>query len=140
MKRYLFFGMSIFLCFFSTLSAEGSLEAKPCLQCGIYTSAGSNPGTDKITYHGKVLISANGPTYQLIWKIGRSQVQMGIGIFQNQILSVSFYDKSGRATGVVSYHLAAPGQLEGMWANFGLPSFGKEWLILDEDASLDEFS
>ncbi len=130
MKSYSLKMSFLLVCLFSCLYANSSSEAPiTSLLTGVYVLEGSNPGSETINYHGKVEIRECGSNYRLTWSIGNSQVQTGIGILKDHILSVAYYDFSGNGgTGVVSFCLTDPQKLEGSWAGYGTPLFGKERL------------
>jgi hypothetical protein len=117
-------GFVIFLSVFQLLHANLSLTP------GIYKLEGKNPGSEKVNYRGEVEIVSNGSNYELTWTIGSHQAQTGIGILQNDILSVAYYDLTGKGTGVGSYQLIAPDQMNGYWTGYGSKTFGEESLIL----------
>lgn len=129
MKKNLLKPIFLLLCLFSFLHANAFQQSPPSLLCGVYQLEGSNPNSKKINYRGEVEIHNNGSNYILTWKIGKSQIQKGIGILKDHILSVAYYDLTGRGKGVVSYCLIGPGLLEGSWAGYASTSFGREWLI-----------
>lgn len=112
----------------SLLYADPSQQPFSPLVPGVYQLEGSNPGSERINYVGEVEIRSHGSNYTLTWKIGNSQTQTGIGILKDHVLSVAYYDLSGRGSGVVSFRLISPNQLEGSWAGYGTTSFGREWL------------
>ena len=128
MKKNSVTAIFLLLCLFSFLHADASQQPFPSLLSGVYLLEGSNPNSEKINYRGEVEIQSNGSNYILTWKIGNSQTQTGIGILKDHILSVAYYDLSGRGSGVVSFCLIGPDKLEGSWAGYGTTSFGKEWL------------
>lgn len=131
-KRLMFTCMIFFLSSNSLFANEENIFPKSSFQLltGVYSLEGSNPHSDHINYRGEVEIQKRGSNYMLIWKIGRQQTQVGIGILKDHILSVAFYDLSGNGTGAVSYFLIEPGKLEGSWAIYGSENFGKEYLTL----------
>ena len=112
------------------LSVFQLLYANFPLTPGIYQLEGKNPGSDQVNYRGEVQIVSNGSNYELTWTIGHHQAQTGIGILQHDVLSVAFYDLTGRGSGVVSYELIAPNQLKGFWAGYGSTISGEESLSL----------
>ena len=112
------------------LSVFQLLHANFSLTPGIYQLEGKNPGSDKVNYRGEVRIVPNGSNYELTWTIGYHQAQIGIGILQNDILSVAYYDLTGRGSGVISYQLIAPNQLKGFWTGYGSTISGEESLSL----------
>jgi hypothetical protein len=124
MKKVLFFAICSFFSLMANDQALSILE-------GIYTLEGCNPGSNKIVYHGEVVIESYGDNYLLTWKIGSKQIQTGIGILQNNVLSVSFLDLGGKGAGVVSYLIKEEGKLEGKWAVYGSCNYGIEYLKFD---------
>ena len=130
MRKYFFRMLFLFLCSFSLLSAysPNSSQNAPYLYTGVYTMVGSNPGSERINYEGNVIIDAYGANYIVTWIINNRQTQVGIGILNDHILSVAFYD--GKNTGVVSFSLTSPGELEGTWAEYNSGTYGREWLTL----------
>lgn len=85
---------------------------------GEYSCRGSNPGGG--TYFGKVAITKTGQTYRIQWKIGRNQVDAGVGIREGNVLAVCFAGEGG--AGVVAYKIEkgedGP-RLVGRWAGLG---------------------
>ena len=82
---------------------------------GVYKLTGTNQGTTAGTYFGTVSIEKAGDLYNLTWNIGITQSQSGIAILENDVLSVSYADNSGRDSGVVSYRVKSETELEGKW-------------------------
>lgn len=105
-------------------------QTTPSLVVGTYTLQGSNPDSSTIDYKGEVDISSHGSNYMLAWRIGNSQIQTGIGILKDRVLSVAYFDHNGQGAGVVSFYLTDAGKLEGTWAGYGSSLCGKESLIL----------
>jgi len=132
-KKFMFMCMIFFLSsrLLSANEADISRKISFELLTGVYSLKGSNPNSDRINYRGEVEIQKHGSNYMLIWKIGRQQTQVGIGILNDHVLSVAFYDLSGNATGAVSYSLIEDGKLEGLWAIFGSETYGKEYLTFN---------
>ena len=122
--------LSVMVLRFSTQAAgKPSSPRTISLRPGVYSLEGYNGMQDAKPYLGVVTIVQTGETYQLQWKVGRVQTQKGIGLLENGILSVGYYDLSGRDFGVVSYRLVQNGRLEGKWAPMGVRSYGTELLI-----------
>lgn len=136
MKKYLL--IFLFVCGFlfnNGVSAGTYMES--VIPTGTYQLLGSNPSSDTIDYRGQVIIEPSGPNYLLTWKIGRNQVQTGIAILRDHVLSVAYYDHGHRAFGVVSFVVTDYGRLEGEWAAYGASPNGKEWLIF-ENSSIEK--
>ena len=101
------------------------------VRTGVYDLVGSAPGADTGEfYRGTVFIREYNGTYDLRWEIG-DQVQSGIGLVDNGVLSVSYMDTTGNTindVGIVSYRITPEG-LEGIWiSQFGGGAIGYEWL------------
>ncbi|MEM8628661.1 MAG: hypothetical protein AAGF04_01090 [Chlamydiota bacterium] len=115
-KRFIpFFLAMLFLG--SSLSAFSFFERSyPDIE-GSYLLVGKSKRSAS-SYRGIVEINRVGDNYSLIWKIGTSTTQAGIGIFQGDILSVAFYDLNDpEFTGVASFRLTDEGNFEGPWAS-----------------------
>ncbi len=97
------------------------------LRTGTYALYGTNPDSTS-HYQGEVTISPQGSNYHLVWTIGRSQAQTGVGILSGNILSVAYADNSGRDFGAVSFEIAADGHLEGRWSSMNGTTCGHESL------------
>jgi len=69
---------------------------------GEYTCLGKNK--DGGTYKGTVKIAKKGDTYVLKWTIGNNDEQAGIGLVENNLLSVAYYG-AGNFTGIVVYKI-----------------------------------
>lgn len=97
---------------------------------GSYELTGFNgAGAEEPSYKGYVFISRTGETYALTWKIGERQTQRGVAILSGDVLSVGYFDESGRDAGVVSYRLVKNGVLDGLWAPLGSKGCGRERLV-----------
>ncbi len=101
----------------------------PRLWTGTYQLSGGNTKYGSSGYHGEVTIQPQGDNYRVVWRIGSSQTQVGVGILDRDILSVAYCDSSNNAWGVVSFRLIADGELEGRWASFQGTSQQPEYLI-----------
>lgn len=98
---------------------------------GAYDLVGSSPGaTAGEFYQGTVFIRGYNGIYDLTWQIG-DQIQSGVGVANNGVLSVSYVDTSGEIIndiGVVSYRITSDG-LSGIWVSqFGGGAIGWESL------------
>jgi hypothetical protein len=86
------------------------------LQTGTYDLSGGN--TSWSGYRGEVVIAPQGENYSVVWRVGTKQAQIGIGILQDDILSVAFTDLSNNSFwGVASYRVRPFGSLEGVWTS-----------------------
>jgi len=100
------------------------------VQEGVYSLTGSDP-SGMSSYSGTVEIRhrvAN--VYDLMWRIGGSQEQSGVGIFHDGVLSVGYYDESGgtlQDVGAVSF-VVRGGVLEGEWSSLQGGTTGAEKL------------
>ncbi len=82
------------------------------------------------SYRGEVFIAKTGEVYKLEWSIG-GQVQRGVGILEDNILSVGYVDLTGgdiQDAGVVSYRVVKEGKLEGKWSSILAQETGREIL------------
>jgi len=111
-----------------------SVAVGPVLKTGIYKLEGYNSSlASNPSYEGEVEISKNGERYELVWIIGQ-QDQRGVGLLENNILSVGYTDITGgdiQDTGVVSYRVVNPGKLEGKWNSVLGTGTGREVLTWD---------
>ncbi len=99
------------------------------LKTGTYELSGGNSNWGG-AYHGEVVIAPQGDSYSLIWKIGNKQAQVGVGILQDDILSVAFTDLSNPSLwGVASYRVGPWGELEGRWSSYTDPGQKPEHLV-----------
>lgn len=88
------------------------------LKTGTYDLVGGNSDWGN-SYHGEVVIAPQGDVYKVIWRVGSNQTQVGVGILQDDVLSVAFTDLAKNTFwGVVSYRVGPWGELEGRWANY----------------------
>ena len=107
------------------LAAPTALQAAEEIDIsGEYFCRGSNPGGG--SYSGKVAITKTDQTYKIQWKIGTGQGHVGIGIREDNVLSVCFVGSGGAEgiamVGVVSYKIQKDKdgpRLVGRWAAFG---------------------
>ena len=103
------------------------------LKPGTYNLSGGNSFWGS-SYEGEVVICPNGENYRVIWKIGTSQTQVGVGVLQGDILSVAFTDLSKPSFwGVISYRVKPFGELEGKWASYESHSQKAEYLVWKND-------
>jgi hypothetical protein len=116
------------LCVASGFCAVNSY-AYPPLRIGTYQLSGGNSKWDGGGYQGEVTIYPQGENYRVVWRIGSSQSQAGVGILYNDILSVAYCDSSNTAWGVVSFRLVADGELQGRWTGFNGTSQKPEYLV-----------
>lgn len=131
MKKYFLTLLFLFTCLFNQTFAASYGNYNISLTPGTYQMIGSNPNSNIINYRGKVIIKPCGSNYSLIWIIGSNQVQTGVGILKDNILSVAFYDPAKNLTGVVSFVVKENGQLDGTWASYNSSSFGRELLTYE---------
>lgn len=100
------------------------------LKTGTYALSGGNSSWGGGTYQGEVVIAPQGENYSVIWRIGNRQAQIGIGILQDDVLSVAFTDVSNPAFwGVASFHVKAFGEIEGRWTGYDGTSTKPEYLV-----------
>ena len=81
---------------------------------GVYSCEGTNP--DGKTYSGIVEIVKIRETYLLRWTMPNDSQVVGVGIFSNGMLSVSYY---GGTPSLVVYSVAENGRLDGKWTAGG---------------------
>jgi hypothetical protein len=87
------------------------------LKTGTYDLSGGNSSWGS-SYQGEVIIEPQGNNYRVIWLVGTRQTQVGVGILQDDILSVAFTDVSNSTFwGVASYRVGPFGELEGRWTS-----------------------
>ncbi len=103
--------------------------AYPRLWTGTYALSGGNSKWGSSAYQGEVTIQPQGENFQVVWKIGAKQSQVGIGILYNGILSVSYTDSSSGDWGVASFRLVSDGELEGRWTSYSGTSQKPEYLV-----------
>jgi hypothetical protein len=118
-----------------SLAADGGTSSalpSSLVRDGIYSLTGS-AGEGPASYSGTVLIKfreGTGNVYDLTWRIGGAQEQWGVGILQDNILSVGYYEQvqgAVRDAGVVSFK-AGNGTLEGEWTSLQGGGTGYEQL------------
>ena len=115
----------LLLCLVCVLSSFSS----PKLWPGTYQLSGGNAQHGSIGYRGEVTIQPQGENYRVVWRIGSSQSQIGVGILDRDVLSVAYCDSSNNVWGVVLFRLVAEGELEGRWASFQGTTQQPEYLI-----------
>lgn len=128
MKKYTITAACFLMLFFARANAE-SIHQIFQIKPGTYELRGSNTPSGHLDYRGEVTIVPQGENYALIWKIGRSQTQVGVGILHKNILSVSYVDTSRGVSGVMSFQLLSDDELEGKWAGLNDTIYGREYLI-----------
>ena len=100
------------------------------LKTGTYDLSGGNSSWSGTGYHGEVIIAPQGDNYSVIWRVGSKQTQVGVGILQDDILSVAFTDLSNPSFwGVASYRVGPWGELEGRWTSYTDVSHKPEHLV-----------
>jgi len=112
----------LFLALINTTFAWG-------LKTGTYDLYGTNAGGYS-AYHGEVIITPQGDNYSVVWMIGNTQAQVGVGILNSweDILSVAYTDLNRSQWGVVSYKVGAWGELKGKWTTIQGTTQGNETL------------
>jgi hypothetical protein len=102
----------------------------PKLWTGTYELSGGNGTYAGTGYRGEVTIQPQGDNYRVVWRIGSSQSQVGVGILDHDILSVAYCDSANNgAWGVAAFRLVSDGELEGRWASFKGTTQQPEYLI-----------
>jgi hypothetical protein len=99
------------------------------LRTGTYMLSGGNSKWEGSAYHGEVTIVPHGENFHVAWRIGTGQIQNGIGILYNDILSVAFLDQRSGIWGVGSFRLVREGELEGRWTTYNGTSQKPEYLV-----------
>jgi hypothetical protein len=100
------------------------------LKTGTYDLSGGNTSYGGGAYYGELVIAPQGENYSVIWRTGSRQTQVGIGILQDDILSVAFTDVSNNQFwGVASYRVRPFGELEGRWTAADGQTQKPEYLI-----------
>ena len=100
------------------------------LKTGTYDLSGGNNNWGNAGYHGEVVIAPQGDHYSVIWRIGSKQSQVGVGVLQDNILSVAFTDIANPSFwGVASYRIGIWGDLEGTWTSYNGAEAKPEHLI-----------
>ena len=106
----------IFLFLFCAINCFAYANTR--LRTGTYFMSGANSKWSATGYQGEVVIQQQGENYRVTWYVGSSQSQVGIGILNDNILSVSFCDTNNRTFwGVASYRIVGDGELEGRWTS-----------------------
>ncbi|MES2273594.1 MAG: hypothetical protein V4487_05345 [Chlamydiota bacterium] len=127
MKKTLLSFICLFFALFSTAHAYSPYSY--LLRSGTYQLSGGNTKWNGGAYQGEVVIQPQGENYSVVWFIGSSQAQIGVGILENDILSVAFQDLSNATVGVVSFRIVADGELEGKWTSLDGYSQKPEYLV-----------
>ena len=81
---------------------------------GVYSCEGTNP--DGRSYVGLVEILKTQGTYLVRWTMPNDTQVMGVGIFTNGVLAVSYF---GGAPAIVVYSTTTDGRLDGKWTMGG---------------------
>lgn len=81
---------------------------------GVYSCEGTNP--DGRSYIGVVEILKVDGTYLVRWTMPNDTQVMGVGIFSNGVLAVSYF---GGSPALVVYSTAVDGRLDGKWTMGG---------------------
>ena len=114
---------------------ESSVSPAKVLTSGTYALVGRAAG-QTVNYAGTVKITwrENTPNiFDLVWNVTSGQIQYGVGILKNGILSVSYYeapDDSVSDVGVVSYEVIDASNLKGEWTSVKGGTAGVEQLTL----------
>jgi hypothetical protein len=111
----------------ATVSLFGYAVKSNHLRQGTYMVSGSNTKWDD--YHGELSITPQGDNYRLVWKIASGQIQTGVGILYNNILSVGYLDPNTGVWGVGCFRILADGELEGRWTTSSGTSQSFEYLV-----------
>ena len=85
---------------------------------GVYSCEGTNPGGK--SYAAIVEILKTQGTYLVRWTMPDNTQVMGVGIFSNGVLAVSYF---GGAPAVVVYSTTTDGRLDGKWTMGGAEGF-----------------
>src|SRR4030095_2967840 len=93
------------------IKAEGTAEKD---FTGVYSCEGTNP--DGRSYIGVVEILKVEGTYLVRWTMPNDTQVMGVGIFSNGVLAVSYF---GGAPALVVYSTDTDGRLDGKWTMGG---------------------
>lgn len=98
------------------------------LEEGVYELTGyGGPTLEKPLYRGTVEIRRTGQSWHLDWHIGAKQSQKGVAILTDKVLSVAYFDMSGKDAGVVSYRVDGR-TLDGRWTSHGQAALLRELL------------
>lgn len=98
------------------------------LRTGTYQLSGGNSQWGS-SYQGEVIIAPQGENYKVTWFIGSQQCQVGVGILQDDVLSVAFNDITKNFWGIASYRVKFGGELEGKWTSFDGQTQKPEYLV-----------
>ncbi|HXF29010.1 MAG TPA: hypothetical protein VN457_04110 [Chlamydiales bacterium] len=128
--------MAVLSSLFLLSTSAAYCDATVSLKTGTYDLKGNGDGSEQMAYGGKVYISPMGKNYKVNWAVGQSgnQTHYGIGILEQNVLSVSFYAPRGYFTGTVAYLVNPDGTLVGKWAPVYSDSQGVEKLTWLTDA------
>ena len=85
---------------------------------GVYSCEGTNP--DGKSYVGLVEILKVQGTYLVRWTMPNDTQVMGVGIFSDNVLAVSYF---GGSPAVVVYSTATDGRLDGKWTMGGAEGY-----------------
>lgn len=119
-------GNRLFTLFFVLYASLFSWTLRP----GTYVLNGGNGHWFSKGYRGEVIITPQGENYRVTWLIGSRRAQVGIGILQEDILSVSFVDlKKPFFWGVATFCLGPWGELEGKWTSHDGITQKSEYLV-----------
>lgn len=99
---------------------------------GLYEVQGTNTAGGK--YAGVAQITANGETYEIVWKIGSTGYR-GLGVATSTGLAFAFSGAGFTGANVVLYERAAPGVWCGIWTANQPGHVGREALIRRSDGS-----
>ena len=128
MKKYKI-ALCTLLLLLLNVSGADNIHQTYQIKSGTYELRGSNDSSGHLDYRGEVVILPQGDNYALMWKIGRSQTQVGVGILHKNILSVSYIDTSRGAAGVMSFQVVSEDELDGKWAGLNDTIYGREYLV-----------
>jgi hypothetical protein len=104
----------------ATPSPAGASRATPGPEIrGTYQISGTNPNGEP--YQGTLTVKDHGEAYEFYWLAG--QKSEGVGIQRGTEVVVGF---GGKQCGVVDYHVAPDGTLEGTWTDYGQRQTGSE--------------
>ena len=103
------------------IAAPATAADPPTDLVGLYRCTGSNP--DGSTYESVVEIVRVEKTYRVLWQLDRERSILGVGIFSNDVLAVSYF---AGAPAVVVYKIDGD-KLVGEWV-----MGGREGSVLSE--------
>ena len=95
-------------------TAEGVSQKDLTDLTGVYSCEGTNP--DGKSYSAIVEILKTQDTYLVRWTMANNTQVIGVGIFSNGVLAVSYF---GGAPAVVVYATTTDGRLDGKWTMGG---------------------